>query len=130
MKNNRLCKVAAEFQPFDYSFMLNIELQCLRQMLEFYESNKPMAKGSEECAKWIRIAIECLLYGYDKKYKESKVNLRNLDKWDVDKGFIDTINIALRNGSDMGIYYGMIRQHKAFVLYNKIRSYYMKQWWD
>lgn len=140
-ENRGLIKAAAKFMPFDYSFMLSMERECLSRMLRFFESDEPVAKGSEHAAKWIRISLRLLDLMNDNGFSEIKgsypdytvkqlkyVNVKNWKRFmpktfrpDLDNDEQYPLKVTLREA---------LYDEKVWHLYNKIRLYNMRYWYD
>ena len=126
-KNKKLVKLATEFQPWDFGFNLEIELEMLVRMYSFYSSDKPVAVGSEIIAKEINLAINLLkiiieednAVVWSSKYILTKyVNIKNAKRF----GNIPNLDEPLMKEC--------LRRSKAWYLYNKLRLYRMQSWWD
>lgn len=124
----RLIKRVKQFYPFDYGYLLDIEIEALKQMAEYQES-KGICVNSKRYAEQMRTAIKVLKIALDGNIQHDKdfkqwwmpvyVNTRNYRRFflvDLD------INNPLIKCS--------IRQEKAWHLYCKIREYFMRTWWD
>lgn len=117
-----------EFEPFDYGFMLDAERDMLRDMYDFFSSDKAMVADAKECAKEIKLAINLLniILGYDNSYYQ-KNGLWHLDVY-------SNIGNASRFGLDMicdeTLLGQLVREEKAWLLYNRLRHEKMRKWWE
>lgn len=126
--SKNLTKKAHKFQPWDYGFNLELEQEMLRDMYAFWSSDKPVVVGAERVAREINLAINLLdiILENDNSYdfladKPLKyVNIRNSLR------FI-TFNSL---GDNDFVFKEIVRQEKAWYLYNKLRYYRMRTWWD
>ncbi|MGM9533559.1 hypothetical protein [Intestinibacter sp.] len=125
----KLIKRVKQFYPFDYGYLLDIEIEALKQMAEYQES-KGICVNSKRYAEQMRIAIKILKIAldgniqHDKEYKQwwmpVYVNIRNYRRFFPK----DIPNI------DKPIVKCGVREEKAWHLYCKIREYFMRTWWD
>lgn len=114
--NKAIIKAAAKFQPWDYSFMLDVELKMLKNMQQYF-ANSHLADTDSRVAKQIELALKILEISQDIDVV-SYVNTKNayrFDSYEDPNPFIAKI---------------IVRQNKAWHLYNKIRTYYMLTWWN
>lgn len=126
--NKDLIKKVRKFQPWDYGLNLDLEQEMLRDMYTFWTSDKPIVVGAERVAREINLAINLLdiILENDNSYdfladKPLKyVNIRNSLR------FI-TFNSL---GDNDFVFKEIVRQEKAWYLYNKLRYYRMRTWWD
>lgn len=126
--SKNLIKKAHKFQPWDYGFNLELEQEMLRDMYAFWSSDKPISVGSERVAREINLAINLLdiilenNHSYDVFTDKSLkyVNIRNSLRFTPLKGLC---------GNDL-VFKDIVRQEKAWYLYNKLRYYRMRTWWD
>ena len=132
MKKDRnileLIKRTKKFRPFDYQYLLDIEIEALKQMAEYQES-KGICVNSKRYAEQMRTAVKVLKIAldgniqHDKEYKQwwmsVYVNTKNYRRF-------FTINLKI----DDPLVVCSIREEKAWHLYCKIRKYFMRTWWD
>lgn len=144
-KNKKLLKLVSKFQPWDWSFMIAIEKQMLKQMQEYHE-HAEIIVDSPKIARQIKWALKLLdiadetisawhcsgdLYvdnngcvGRNPNYKtwiDTYVNTKNWKRfWPLSK----SPNFEIPHNQDH------LRQQKAWYIYNKIRFYYLQTWWD
>ena len=132
MKKDRnileLIKRTKKFRPFDYQYLLDIEIEALKQMAEYQES-KGICVNSKRYAEQMRTAIKVLKIAldgniqHDKEYKQwwmsVYVNTKNYRRF-------FSINLEI----DDPLVVCSIREEKAWHLYCKIREYFMRTWWD
>lgn len=132
MKKDRnileLIKRTKKFRPFDYQYLLDIEIEALKQMAEYQES-KGICVNSKRYAEQMRTAIKVLKIAldgniqHDKEYKQwwmsVYVNTKNYRRF-------FPINLEI----DDPLAVCSIREEKAWHLYCKIREYFMRTWWD
>lgn len=140
--NKKLIKLASKFQSYDFGFLLNIEKQALRQMKEYHEhsqiclDNPKIARQIGWCLKLLDIidhTNSSLIFSI-KKYDDSIISL--------DKAYICKSNTKINtrnwrrffqnNNTDWEkpVNKDCLRMQKAWYLYNRIRYYYMQDWWD
>lgn len=131
-ENKELIKRAIKFQPWDYSYNLEIEKEMFKKMHEFYSSDKPVSMGYEKVARDAKLAINLLdiLLENNKSYvgnfgpkghkvvQVKYVNTRNASRFIKDVKFDNPYAIDA------------LRVKKAWYLYSKLRYYKMKTWWD
>lgn len=117
-----------EFEPFDYGSMLEAERDMLRDMYDYFSSDKAMIADAKVSAKEIKLAIKLLniILGYDESYYQKNgrrhltvySNLGNASRFDVnlvgDKIFLSQF----------------VREEKAWLLYNRLRHEKMRKWWE
>ena len=126
-KYKSVVKAATKFQPWDYGFLLNIELVALKQMRDFIKT-KGCHLNAERDSERINTTIKLLEISLDRNYEWEKVN----------KGIIyvntknkrrfypnDTPDYVLNNLSNW-----TVREEKAWYLYCKMREYWYRTWWD
>ena len=124
----RLIKRVKQFYPFDYQYLLNIEMEALKQMSE-YQRTKGICVNSERYAEQIKIAINVLKialdgniqcsYDYKQWWMPVYVNTKNYRRF-----FLIDLDV------DDPLVVCSIREEKAWHLYCKIREYFMRTWWD
>ena len=118
-----------EFEPFDYGYVLDNERYMLAEMYRFFISDGPIVSDKLEIAKQIKLAINLLniILGYDDSVYRSYdgkvtlsvyVNRRNLTRFYPE---------GLGDGPMLN---NVLREKKAWFLYNKLRYLYMRGWWD
>lgn len=136
-KNKKLLKLAEKFQPWDYSYLISIEKQALKQMLEYHrkadiiEEHSRIANKIELAIKLLDIADETTM-----AYKSSG----NV----FGEGFKDWVNVYINARNWRRFIYSpqwsmfdwtkpcllhYLRVQKAWHLYNLLRSNYMQDWW-
>ena len=106
------------YYNFDWAFMLDIEKEKLTQCIKFFTDNGYHINNSRIISK-MKLAVRLLDITIDE---------------DLDfKGYINTRNMN-RVISNLCNYepdlLPTLRTKKAWYLYNKLRYYYMKEWWD
>lgn len=129
LKKEELTRVHQfEFEPFDYGFMLEAERDMLRDMYDYFSSDEAMIADAKECAKEIKLAINLLniILGYDNSYYQ-KNGLWHLDVYsnirNANRFGIEMINDETLLGQ-------LVREEKAWLLYNRLRHEKMKKWWE
>lgn len=118
-----------DFRPFDYSFMLDNERAMLADMYRFFISDDPIVSDKLEIAKQIKLAIDLLniIQEYDNviyRSDDGKVTLNV---------YVNRRNLARFYPEGLGenpLLNNVLRQKKAWFLYNKLRYLYMRGWWD
>lgn len=130
-KNKNLIKAVNDFKPFDYGYLLTIEKEALISMSKYFsksnlvENNHISARNCKIAAKLIDIAN-----GDDRAYQTNEgkdyltkyINIRNC------KRFLPHLNP--NDFADSNHLKSILREEKAWYLYNKLRFYSMKYWWD
>lgn len=124
----RLIKKAKQFYPFDYGYLLDIEIEALKQMAE-YQKSKGICVNSERYAEQMRTAIKVLKIALDGNIQHDK----DFKQWWMPV-YVNTRNYKRFFSRDIKInnplFQCMIREEKAWHLYCKIREYFMRTWWD
>ena len=118
-------KILKEDRDYDWEFMLDLEKFKLKRMSEYFSKSQIISdwervvKEINLCIKLIDIITEKDLPGYlyDETKKLPYINTRN------HKRFLKYIY-------DNDSYRDDLRQTKALYLYNLIRTYRMRSWWD
>ena len=131
-KKNKLTKLAEKFQPWDFGFNLEIEREMLNGMYKFFSSNKPTTMGSERAAREIKLAIKLLEIIMEEDSAVSWTEIGPIHGWKLNK------YVNVRNASRFWNFLELeeptirdyLRQMKAWYLYNKLRLYRMRTWWD
>lgn len=132
MKKNRnileLIKRTKKFRPFDYQYLLEIEMEALKQMSE-YQKTKGICINSERYAEQIKTAINVLKIALDGNIQCS----RDYKQWWMPV-YVNTKNYRRFFPMNLKIHDPLIvcsiREEKAWHLYCKIREYFMRTWWD
>ena len=117
-----------EFEPFDYGFMLEAERDMLRDMYDYFSSDEAMIADAKECAKEIKLAINLLniILGYDNSYYQ-KNGLWHLDVYsNIGNASRFNLNII----GDETLLGQLVREEKAWLLYNRLRREKMRKWWE
>lgn len=116
-------------KDFDFGFLLILEKRKLQNMLKYFSSDKVYV-NTTTIVRDIKLAIKCLEIYNDDDYLQFKVvnpyytgyvNLGN------SKRFIENID-NINEGNTIRKH--IIREEKAWHLYNLIREYKMRTWWD
>ena len=127
-------------KDFDYGFLLDLELEKLSSMKDFFLSENTHIKDSKKIGAEINLAINLLLIAMEKNsaihYDKNK---KHNDK-DCDDCYVLDTYVNVRNGNRFihnfdsvkktSIVKDCLRIQKAWFLYNKLRAYNMKTWWD
>lgn len=132
MKKDRnileLIKRTKKFRPFDYQYLLEIEIEALKQMSE-YQRTKGICVNSERYAEQMKTAINVLKIALDGNIQCS----RDYKQWWMPV-YVNTKNYKRFFIKDMEtddpLIVCSIREEKAWHLYCKIREYFMRTWWD
>lgn len=118
-----------DFRPFDYGFMLDNERAMLADMYRFFISDDPIVSDKLEIAKQLKLAVDLLniIQEYDNviyRSDDGKVTLNV---------YVNRRNLARFYPEGLGegpLLNNVLRQKKAWFLYNKLRYLYMRGWWD
>ena len=132
MKKNRnilkLIKRTKNFKPFDYQYLLDIEMEALKQMSE-YQRTKGICVNSERYAEQMKTAISVLKIALDGNIQCS----HDYKQWWMPV-YVNTKNYRRFFPINLEIHDPLIicsiREEKAWHLYCKIREYFMRTWWD
>lgn len=124
----KLIKKVKKFEPFDFQYLLEVEIEALKQMAEYQES-KGICVNSKRYAEQMKTAINVLKIALDGNIQCSHdykqwwmpvyVNTKNYKRF-----FIKDME------TDDPLIVCSIREEKAWHLYCKIREYFMRTWWD
>ena len=118
-------KILKEDRDYDFEYMLDLEKFKLKRMSEYF-SKSQIISDWERVVKEINLCIKLIDiitekdppgYLYDETKKLPYINTRN------HKRFLKYIY-------DNDSYRDDLRQTKALYLYNLIRTYRMRSWWD
>lgn len=124
----RLIKRVKQFYPFDYEYLLDIEIEALKQMSE-YQRTKGICVNSERYAEQIKTAINVLKIALDGNIQCS----HDYKQWWMPV-YVNTKNYRRFFPINLEIHDPLIvcsiREEKAWHLYCKIREYFMRTWWD
>lgn len=147
-KNKQLLRLAGEYQPWDFGYMLRIEKQMLKQMQE-YHKQAHIIEDSPIIVRQIKWALKLLniadgtesawhcssdglyiknngIVGRNPNYKSwitANVNIRNWKRfWKIPNNQKPDLTNPLTQD--------YLRQLKAWYIYNKLRMYYLQTWWD
>lgn len=156
-KINRWTRFLAKERDWDYTFMLEIEYMKLRQMEEYFKKRDTFV-GIEYVRRDLRICLRLLdivmgkndlniehsslkfipfkddngrkMYKVDGapkiiSYRKLYVNVRNASRFVK----FDFNNPDMDESSEIS-HKESLRLHKAWHLYNLIRTYRMFEWWD
>ena len=118
-------KILKEDRDYDFEYMLNLEKFKLKRMSEYFSKSQIISdwervvKEINLCIKLIDIITEKDIPGYlyDGTKKLPYINTRNYKRF-------------LKYIYDNDFYRDDLRQTKALYLYNLIRTYRMRSWWD
>ena len=124
----RLINKVKKYEPFDYQYLLEIEMEALKQMSE-YQRTKGICVNSKRYAEQMKTAINVLKIALDGNIQCSSdykqwwmavyVNTKNYKRFFIkDMEINDPLTVC------------SIREEKAWHLYCKIREYFMRTWWD
>lgn len=138
---------AIKYKWFDYSYMLEIEKACLKDMSEKF-ANIGMGVSSEHDAQWMKVCVKLIdiIQAKDISYKrEEHVEPLGLgfDK-NLTKTYFSHVNIKYVNTRNAfrfmrctdeqfledALYKDELRVIKAMRLYNNIRANFMFGWSD
>ncbi len=128
-KYKNVVKAALAFKPWDYGYVLDIEKESFKRLKQGMVSHI----GSERDAERIQLAINLLsiIKEEDSKYDHIRdkmlihVNKKNFKRFFIEKEY--PISESFYNSE---IFKYNLRQEKAWCLYNKLRLYHMREWWD
>lgn len=118
-------KILKEDKDYDWEFMLDLEQFKLKRMSEYFSKSQivsdweTIVKEINLCIKLINIIKEKDISGYlyDGTKKLPYINTRNYKRF-------------LKYFYNNDFYYSELRATKALYLYNLIRTYRMRSWWD
>ena len=118
-----------DFSPFDYSFMLDNERAMLADMYRFFISDDSIVSDKLEIAKQLKLAVDLLniIQEYDNVIYRSDDGKITLNV------YVNRRNLARFYPEGLGegpLLNNVLRQKKAWFLYNKLRYLYMRGWWD
>ena len=124
----RLINKVKKYEPFDYQYLLEIEMEALKQMSE-YQRTKGICVNSKRYAEQMKTAINVLKIALDGNIQCSSdykqwwmpvyVNTKNYKRFFIkDMEINDPLTVC------------RIKKKKAWHLYCKIREYFMRTWWD
>ena len=118
-------KILKEDRDYDFEYMLDLEKFKLKRMSEYF-SKSQIISDWERVVKEINLCIKLIDiitekdppgYLYNGTKKLPYVNTRNYKRF-------------LKYIYDNNFYRDDLRQTKALYLYNLIRTYRMRSWWD
>lgn len=132
IRNKKIKKYAKFLKndfDWDFAFLLELERFKLRNMLKYF-SKDGISKGNDLIIRDLRICIS--LIGYileEEKYIENigYVNIKNVYRFYNNSSII---NYVIKNVSTDVYAKSSYKSDKALYLYNKIRTYRLKFWWD
>lgn len=118
-------KILKEDKDYDWEFMLDLERFKLKRMAQYFSKSQIVSdweiivKEINLCIKLIDIITERDTLGnfYDGTKKLPYVNTKNYKRF-------------LKSFYNNDFYYSELRVTKALYLYNLIRTYKMRSWWD
>ena len=142
--NKQLLRLAERFHPWDFSYLIQIEKQMLKQMQQYHEKSNIIV-DNPKIARQIKWALRLLdiadgtnsafhingtlyidnngIIGRNPNYRtwiDTYVNANNYKRfWDIPDPNWDNPHTL-----------DYLRQLKAWYIYNKIRYYYLQTWWD
>lgn len=122
------------YHNWDWAYMLGMEIEKMKQMAEFFDSDDCHVMKGKDVANRIRLAIKLATIALDEGDTfKGYVNTRNAHRF-ISLEYVQSI-LELHEkhkleDSYLQMYYNEIRVAKAWFLYNKIRFYNMKNWWD
>lgn len=118
-------KILKEDRDYDFEYMLDLEKFKLKRMSEYF-SKSQIISDWERVVKEINLCIKLIDiitekdppgYLYNGTKKLPYINTRNYKRF-------------LKYIYDNDFYRDDLRQTKALYLYNLIRTYRMRSWWD
>lgn len=132
IRNKKIKKYAKFLKndfDWDFAFLLELERFKLRNMLKYF-SKDGISEGNDLIIRDLRICIS--LIGYileEEKYIENigYVNIKNVYRFYNNSS---RINYVIKNVSTDVYAKSSYKSDKALYLYNKIRTYRLKFWWD
>ena len=131
----KLVELSENFKPYDYYFMLRIERQMLKQMQEYHEQSK-ICEENPIIARQIKWAIRLLdimedwiVEGVTQYFDNNIMKTKGEPKLTV---YVNKRNSHRFVNYDINSIYvhASLRETKAWYLYNKIRFYHLRNWWD
>lgn len=139
-KNKKIIKAAMNFQPFDYGFLLEMEKEALKKMAEYFDTAN-IAVTDERSAKEIRLALKLLDIATEEKsaYIPGKTIMEENTIKSIEEGKM-LVYVNTRNWKrffpnftldwNKPIFQDSLRVQKAWYLYNKLKYYYQRGWWN
>lgn len=114
----KLRNLIAKDNDFDYGYLLELEKQKLQNMLDYFTEHR-VTEDNWRMRRTLNWAIKCLnIVLNDSLYYQGYVNLKNLYRF---------LPAHLGNTQSVRT---MLRNEKAWFLYNSIRNTYLRTWWD
>lgn len=118
-------KILKEDKDYDWEFMLDLERFKLKRMAQYFSKSQVVSdweiivKEINLCIKLIDIITERDIPGnfYDGTKKLPYINAKNYKRF-------------LKSFYNNDFHYSELRVTKALYLYNLIRTYKMRTWWD
>ena len=124
----KLIKKVKKFEPFDFQYLLEVEMEALKQMAK-YQKEEGICVDSSRMAEQIEMAVKVLKIALNGNAQCSS----DYKQWWMPV-YVNTRNYERFLSKDMNIndplVQCMIREEKAWHLYCKIREYFMGTWWD
>lgn len=124
-KYKNVINAALKFEPFDFEFTLNIEIECLKKIKESLEQGDfGQFIGYEREVERINTTLKVLDIALSKTISNSYVNHKNAYRF-FNKNQLKYVY----TGSDTRFVDNELREEKAWHLYHKLREYWMRHWW-
>lgn len=125
-----------DFEPYDYGYMLDNERQMLRKMYDYFceSSIRDYSQILSKLEKLINLLNIILDYDYPLSYLEKEDSKGLLIK---DVNWIINVYVNKRNSRRFvnfdvtnPVFRYELRKQKAWLLYHKMRYYYLQQIWE
>ena len=128
-KNKKLIKLASNFQPWDFGYNLDIEQEMFKRMYQYFSGTEPICSDSKRVMREVNLAIRLLEIIQE---RDKSIELLSDNTW------ISTKYVNIRNSKrfthlinlENPVMKDDLRTRKAWYLYNKLRYYNMKSWWE
>lgn len=131
--HRHLVKTAITFEPWDWTYLMNLERAALVQMVAYHRQSQTFVgwdravREMETCIRLIDIITEDveLTTGFP-DYKFCRAfNYKNMGRW-----AIEAEQVMVEKSLHKGIFMESIYRKKAEYLYHKIRAEREQTWWD
>lgn len=132
-EHRELVKEAIEFEPWDWTYLMNLERAALVRMVAYHRQSQTFVgwdravREMEICIRLIDIITEDvkLTTGFP-GYKFCRTfNYRNMDRWAT-----KLEQTIVQESLYKGLFMESIYRKKAEYLYHKIRAEREQTWWD
>lgn len=128
-----LLKEAVNFEPWDWTYLMNLERAALVRMAAYHRQNRAIegwdkaVREMEICIKLIDIVtgdVELTTGFPDYKFCRA-FNYENMDRWAT-----ELEQTIVQESLHKGLFMESIYRKKAEYLYHKIRAEREQTWWD